>query len=363
MKKYGLIIIGIAVTLIIVLSYVGNSSQNTVQEILNTKPKHHTTTGFRNDPYIETAAPKGLLFFLRRFWGSVFIPDVPDGHELPDSESIRMLNSIKGDRIGWLGHASFLITLTGKTILTDPFFSEFASPVSWAGPRRIVGTGIPLDKLPPIDVVVISHDHYDHLDHETVTNLKNKAHIHVVVPLGLKTFFTERGYTKITELDWGQSVSIDGIQFSSLPAVHDSGRSVGNKNQTLWASWVIESLEKKIIFIGDTGYSETVFKRIGNKYSSFDYAILPIGAYEPRELMRMSHVTPEEAVKIGNDVHAKVMIASHWGTVSSLSDEPFWEPPRRFSKAGSKKGFSEKSLWVMKVGESRSLSLEVSPQQ
>ncbi len=341
---------------IVALSCSDNSSQNNGQTTLENRPEHHTTSAFRNHPFIETATPKGVLFFLRRFWGSIFIPDVPDGHKLSASESIRLFNSIKGDRVTWLGHAGFLVSLSGRNILTDPFFSEFASPVSWAGPRRIVDTGVPVDQLHPIDVVIISHDHYDHLDDETVSNFKNKEHIHVVVPLGLRTFFTERGYRNVTELDWGESISIDGIRFSSLPAVHDSGRAINNKNQTLWASWVIESQEKRIIFIGDTGYSKTVFKRIGNTYNSFDFAILPIGAYEPRELMWMSHVTPEEAVTIGRDVRAKKLIASHWGTVSSLSDEPFWEPPERFSKAGQKKGFSEKSLWVMKVGETRLLT-------
>ncbi|MEN8167898.1 MAG: MBL fold metallo-hydrolase, partial [Pseudomonadota bacterium] len=108
--------------------------------------------------------------------------------------------------------------------------------------------------------------------------------------------------------------------------------------------------------IGDTGYSETIFNSIGEEYGSFDYAILPIGAYEPRELMWMSHITPEEAVAIGKEVHAKTLIASHWGTVSSLSDEPPWEPPKRFKKAGFANGFSNKTLWVMKVGETRPLS-------
>jgi len=171
--------------------------------------------------------------------------------------------------------------------------------------------------------------------------------------LGLKPFFVERGYSNVTELDWGKSISIDGVELTSLPAVHDSARSTDDHNQTLWASWAIESSENRIIFIGDTGYSDTIFGEIGKEYSSFDYAILPIGAYEPRELMWMSHVTPEEAIAIGHDVHANTLIASHWGTVSSLSDEPTWEPPKRFIEAGLNKHFSEEALWVMKIGETR----------
>lgn len=326
---------------------------------MENKPKHHTITGFQNHPFVETAAPKGVFFYLRRFWGSVFTPDIPDEHTFSESESIQLLNSIKGDSVTWLGHASFIIKISEKTILTDPFLTEFASPVSWAGPRRFVDPGIPLDKLPPIDIVVVSHNHYDHLDDETVSNLKNKENIHVVVPLGLKPFFTERGYSNVTELDWGESVSIDNVELTSLPAVHDSARSTDDHNKTLWASWAIMSPENRIFFLGDTGYSDTIFNKIGEQYGLFDYAILPIGAYEPRKLMWMSHITPEEAVSIGNEVHANTLIASHWGTVSSLSDEPPFEPPTRYRKAGFDSGFSEETLWVMKIGETRPLSKKI----
>ena len=203
--------------------------------------------------------------------------------------------------------------------------------------------------------MIVSHNHYDHLDDETIRSLKNIETIHVVVPLGLKSFFTERGYKKVTELDWGESVAIGNIELTSLPAVHDSARSTYDRNKTLWSSWAIESPDRKVFFVGDTGYSEIIYRRIGEKYGSFDYAILPIGAYEPRKLMWMSHVTPEEAVSIGADVRANTLIASHWGTVSSLSDEPPFEPPKRFKKAGAENGFSEQEIWVMKVGETRPL--------
>ena len=173
-------------------------------------------------------------------------PDVPDGHELTELESLQLLNSIFSDRITWLGHTSFLITTSGVTILTDPFLSKRASPVSWAGPRRIVNLPIPINKLPPINIVIVSHNHYDHLDDKTVSELKNKNEIHVVVPLGLKSFFTERGYSKVTELDWGQSVSVEGIEITAESVVHDSARSTSDQNETLCASWVIKSLRKRI---------------------------------------------------------------------------------------------------------------------
>jgi len=347
-------------TILVVLSSCSSISlHSSEQASLENKPKHHTETGFQNHPFVETAAPKGIAFYLRRFWGSIFTPDIPDGHALSEKESIQLLNSIEGDRISWLGHATFLLRASEVTILTDPFLTEFASPVSWAGPRRFVSPGITLENLPQIDVVIVSHSHYDHLDDETIRSLKNKEKIHVVVPLGLKSFFVERGYEMVTELDWGESVSIQSVKITSHSAVHDSARSTSDHNHTLWSSWAIKSSERSIFFVGDSGYSKSVYSRIGELYGSFDYAIVPIGAYEPRELMWMSHTTPEEAVSLGLDVRANRLIASHWGTVSSLSDEPLFEPPEGFKKSGADNGFNERDLWIMKVGETRSLVNEI----
>ncbi len=336
----------------------GVQFQNGSKHVILEQPEHHTDTGFQNHPYVETAAPKGILFYLRRIWGSIFMPRAPDGHNLSKEEAMRLLNSIEGDRISWLGHATFLIKVNGKTILTDPFLSEFASPVSWAGPRRYIDSEISLENLPPIDIVIISHSHYDHLDDKTISSLKDKDRINVLVPLGLRSFFAERGYKNITELDWWDSVSLGSIKLTALPAVHDSARSTSDHNQTLWASWAIESKEKRVLFVGDSGYSSEIYSSIGKKFKSFDYAMLPIGAYEPRELMWMSHVTPEEAVSIGVDVNANTLIASHWGTISSLSDEPPFEPPFRFRKSALENGFLMDNIWVMKVGETRSILQE-----
>jgi L-ascorbate metabolism protein UlaG (beta-lactamase superfamily) len=344
----------LAFTTLIACSSTPFESQKTMRSEI--EAKHHTSSGYQNHPFVETAASKGPFFYMRRAWDSVFTPDIPESHVLTETESTKLLNSINRDRITWLGHASFLIRTAGITILTDPFLSKHASPVSWAGPKRVVDLPIPIKKLPAIDIVIVSHNHYDHLDDKTVRELENKNRIHVVVPLGLMSFFIERGYNKVTELDWGQSVTVEGIEITAESSVHDSARSTSDHNETLWASWVIESPQKRILFVGDTGYSDTTFNLIGHKYGAFDYAILPIGAYEPRELLWMSHVTPEEAVSIGIDVRAKSLIASHWGTISSLSDEPFFEPPVRFQKAGRDRGFSEKNLWIMKIGETRAIS-------
>ncbi|MDH5727557.1 MAG: MBL fold metallo-hydrolase [Gammaproteobacteria bacterium] len=255
----------------------------------------------------------------------------------------------------WLGHATFLLTLSNKIILTDPFLTEFISPVPWAGPRRFVKPGTLLEKLPPIDFIVLSHNHYDHLHDETIRHLKFKDRIQVLVPMGLKSFFTERGYENIHELDWGETISFKDLKFRAQPAVHDSGRSLSERNPSLWSSWVISTLKYKFFFAGDTAYSESFFKTFSQTHGRFDYAILPMGAYGPRQLMWTSHVTPEEAVSIGRETNSKVLVASHWGTVSSLCDEPMWQPPKRFRQAAKENDYKENQICIMKVGGTRQL--------
>lgn len=315
-------------------------------------PEHHTENGFRNFSKEKKVKGLGPAFYLRRIWHSIFLHDVPKEHYLPHTKAIQLRNSIPGDGITWLGHATFLIKISGKTILTDPFLTDFASPVSFGGPQRMLSPGIPLDQLPPIDFIIVSHNHYDHLDDKTIQKLQNKDKIQVLVPLGIKPFFTERGYTRVTELNWHNDITINNIKFISVPAVHNSGRSLNDKNKTLWSSWAIFGPDKKVYFGGDSAYSERVYKDIGNKYGPFDYAVVPIGAYEPRLRMKTHHMNPEEAVKAGMDLKATTLIASHWGTIN-LSDEPPWEPPELFLKAGFDGGFMENNLWIMKIGETR----------
>ncbi len=347
-------VLGVILVVIVVFTYFFLSALSKGEEGLDEIPAHHTSTGFKNDPYVATPSSLKVGFYLRRFWQSIMLPDVPEGHSMPVEDAIMQLQSADGDSVTWLGHASFLIRESGKTILTDPFLSEFASPVSWAGPRRYVAPGIPVEELPQVDILLISHNHYDHLDEETILSLQGKEAIHVVVPLGLKAFFVERGYPIVTELDWGESVSIGEINVRAMPAVHNSARTTSDRDQTLWAAWAISSPSRSGVFIGDTAYHSSTFKKLGQEYGPFAYAIIPIGAYEPREFMQVSHVNPEEAVTVGTELMAETVIASHWGTIS-LSDEPIWEPPKRFAEAGRKQGYTADDLWVMTIGETREL--------
>ena len=258
------------------------------------------------------------------------------------------------DTITWLGQSTFLIRMGGKVILTDPFLTANAFPVAGIGPRRFAPPGIAISNLPPVDMLIISHDHHDHLDPKTLKALPGKEKIEVFVPLGLMTFFAEIGYTKIREFDWFHSASVGDIAVTALPAVHNSGRGLNNKNKNLWCSWSLRAGTINLYFAGDTAYSPTAFTEIGDKHGPFDAALLPIGAYEPREFMIAYHVNPEEAVQMGIDLKARNMAAMHWGTLD-LSDEPYGEPPERFKAKALKEGISEERIWILKIGETRAI--------
>ncbi len=279
-------------------------------------------------------------------------PQVPQGHVIKESLALAELNHFSGsESVTWIGHSTYLMRLENKHILFDPFFSDLASPIPM-GPMRYVPPGISLGKLPPVDVIIISHNHYDHLDARTIDAMPGKEKIHVFVPLGLKTFFAKRGYTHIRELDWHQSVALDGLRLTALPGIHFSGRGLGDGNKTLWCSWAVCSENKSCFFAGDTAYSQTIFKDIGKGFGSFDVAIVPIGAYEPANVMQPVHTNPEQAIQLANDVKADLIIPSHWGTIV-LTDESPWEPPERYRAFAAKSNISRKRACIMKIGETR----------
>lgn len=316
---------------------------------------------FRNPPGSPTQTA-GLAdfapFFLRRAV-DVTPPLVPPGHVLPGAEARAALAAAGPETLTWLGHASFLIRIGGLTILTDPFLSDYASPVPGLGPKRYVPPGVPLEALPNIDAIVVSHNHYDHLDAGSVEkiSLKVRGKATAVVPRGLRSFFERRGFSDVRELEWGEGTFLrktsSSISLSCLPCIHFSGRSPFDRNATLWASWSIASPSLKVFFAGDTGYGP-VFAGIGARHGPFDVALLPIGAYEPASIMRPVHLNPEQAVAAGVDLRAVTLVAMHWGTIV-LTDEPPFEPPGRFRAAADRAGFPDGRAWVMKIGETRGI--------
>ena len=322
---------------------------------INGKPGHHTTNGYRNYPVIQkTPSSLGCAFYYGRFRAAFKNHKIPADHVLPEKQAVAQYKKLKGNTLTWLGQSSFLIRLNNKVILTDPFFAKRASPLPLFGPVRLVKPGISLKHLPQVHIIMISHNHYDHLDAKAVDSMPGKKDIHVFVPSGLKKFFSERGYIHIHEMDWHESTSVYNLKMTALPMVHYSNRGIRDKNKSLWCSWVIKTSSGRYFFAGDTAYSPTIFKKIGMDMKSFDLSLIPIGTYGNRKYGINNHLNPEEAVKVGIELNSRVIVGSHWGTID-LSEEPPFEPPKLFKKAVRKAGLTDDRIWIMKIGETRVL--------
>lgn len=253
----------------------------------------------------------------------------------------------------WIGHASVLLQIDGINILTDPHLTKRASPVSFAGPSRTTPPGLSIEDLPNIDIIVISHNHYDHLDYQTIRKITKKQRNNqplVLVPLKLKKLLESFGATNVMELEWWDKTIFKNLNIHSVPVQHWSNRSF-NTNKTLWCGWVFETQNFKCIFIGDTGYSKD-FLTIQEKFSHMDLALIPIGAYAPRWFMKDHHCNVEEAIQIHKDLKSKNSFAMHWGTFQ-LTDEPMDEPPRLLEKLSVEKDLSKDEFIAMIHGESK----------
>ncbi len=250
---------------------------------------------------------------------TAFIPPSPDPTKPPSPESIRLT---------WIGHSTFLIQHRGLNILTDPIFGD-CDPLPFVKIRRLMPPGIELNGLPRIDHVLISHSHYDHLDDPSIRALGN-AHgnnTRYWLPERLGPWFSGRDIERWQEMRWWQSIALPGaLTIYSVPAQHFSGRTPFDRDHTHWCGWVLRSPNRSIYFAGDTGYSPS-FREIGERFGGFDLAIIPIGAYNPRWMMKPVHMNPPEAVRAHLDVRSRYSVACHWGTFN-LSDEPVDEPPR-----------------------------------
>ena len=226
--------------------------------------------------------------------------------------------------VTWIGHATVLVRIDGITVLTDPVFSDRASPYQFVGPLRYRRAAVTVDELPAIDAVVISHNHYDHLDSGSVESLNDRfgSDLQWFVPLGLKQWMTDMGCVNVYESEWWQHSSLPNkpnYQFILTPAQHWSRRGLTDMNEVLWGSWTVQTPNKKFFFAGDTGYCPA-FKQIGQKYGPFDVSAIPIGAYDPKWVMSSQHVDPEEAVQIHEDIKSKFSFGIHWGTFTLTNE-------------------------------------------
>jgi N-acyl-phosphatidylethanolamine-hydrolysing phospholipase D len=251
----------------------------------------------------------------------------------------------------WIGHSTLLVQMGHLSLLTDPIWSRAAGPTAWLGPRRRVPPGLALDALPPIDFVVISHSHYDHLDLPTLVRLAQRdAATRFLVPLGDAQLLRDAGIRRVEEFDWGQGTRVGAVEVTCVPSQHWSQRSPFDARRTLWCAWVVAAPERRFYFMGDSGWFSG-FADVGRAFGPFDLAAVPIGAYEPAAIMRSHHLDPEHAVQAGLALGARRLVAMHFGTFD-LADEPFDEPPVRFRAAAARAGYGD-DAWVLRIGETR----------
>ena len=342
----------------------------------DTSSSHHVgspPTSFVNPwPSVQHLSPSDFL--KARFGYDDFKP-VPSSDKLVNVRKPDWGISKKGLKITWLGHATVLVETQsaagvsrGVRVLFDPVFSERTSPVSFAGPKRYVPKPCELDELPDVDIVAISHDHYDHMDSDTLVRLYKRQHGNIHFLVGLRNASRLRGFgigaDSITELDWWERVRLDiagigDVSMTCTPSQHSSGRGLFDRAATLWCSWTLESHEnpthdmisgvQKVFFAGDTGYRAVpkganesdvpccpAFKEIGERFGPFDLSLLPIGLYSPRHLLSTVHCTPEDALCLHKDLKSQKSVGMHYGTFRggiSQYYEEVTEPPKRFKEA------------------------------
>lgn len=303
------------------------------------RPTHHAERGFRNlDPgYAYPLLGRAVRAFGRIFEGRPNRGPVP---VVLDNDGREIRANGTAPTITWIGHSTFLVQIDGINVLTDPHWGTRASPVGFAGPRRLVEPGMHFEDLPRVHAVVISHDHYDHLDEATVARLAREHHPRFFVPLGLKAWFADLGITDVVELDWWEAREFRSVRFVCTPAQHSSGRGLRDQNLRLWSSWVVAGRDHRLFFAGDTGYFGA-FKEIGRQLGPFDVAAVPIGGYSSYRAHHPNHVNPEEALTVFEDIHARLMVPMHFGTFE-LNREPFREPPDRLLREALRRGLEER---------------------
>lgn len=250
----------------------------------------------------------------------------------------------------WIGHCTFLIEVVGFTVLTDPIWSSHCSPLPFSLLRRRTPLPLSLEDLPPIDFVLLSHNHYDHLDAKTVAYVSTfHPQTSWIVPLGMKSWFQKRGISSVYELGWWESHQCSRCTITAVPAQHFSGRTLWDKNRTLWNGYVFETGEKRFYFTGDTGYNEIDFKAIGNQWPYMDLSLIPIGTYSPQKFMQPVHINPYEAVQIHQDVRSVFSLGMHWKTFH-LSDEPPERPPYDLYLAMKEKALPFETFLPIEIG-------------
>lgn len=351
---------------------VGASSATATQRVTEAVPPrvpvpslrapHHAPDGTFQNPWPDST-PRGWLDVLR--WTrerrtQSHAPTPPRGSFATATPVVAQPRASANDSSAtWIGHSTVLLQVGGLNVLTDPMFSARAFPVQWMGPRRVMEPALSIEALPPLDVVLLSHSHYDHLDKPAVKRIA-RLHPHAtwVVPLGLASYVRGWGAQDVIELDWWQRADIRGLGVMATPARHFSARRLGDRNRSLWCGYALQIGERRAYFAGDTAYHPE-FGLIAERGGPFDLVMMPIGAYDPRWFMHVVHVDPEEAmcaivdlVAPFGDAPMPLVLGIHWGTFR-LTDEAMDEPPQRMVARWRESGFDPERLWIAKFGETR----------
>jgi len=340
------------------------TQERPVRSASDARGDHHAPDGSFRNPWPDSD-PRGwrdVLRWRRQRRGQVLAADPPRDSFPTARPEISFPRARDTDYSAtWIGHSTVLLQFGGLNIITDPVFSQRAFPVQWAGPRRIMEPAIAIHALPPLDIVLLSHTHYDHLDKPAVRQLA-RAHPNAtwIVPLDVGEYIRGWGVREIVELDWWQQSTVGALRVTATPARHFSARRLGDRNKTLWSGFAFELQGKRVLFAGDTAYHDR-FRQVGERCGPFDFVMIPIGAYDPRWFMHVVHVDPEEAVQIYQDLAAPhagkplpLMLAIHWGTFR-LTDEAMDEPPRRTIERWRAVALADDRLWVARFGETRML--------
>ena len=325
---------------------------------MENKPYHHLPNGSFRNPEGSPERSENIKWSYRVFnkEKKKLNIEYPSDHIINSEEVLNNLELYKNeDYVAWIGHATFLIKLGNTTIITDPLFSKNAGPLIF-GPKRYVSPAIKLNEIPKIDLFLLTHNHYDHLDYSTIKSFPYKES-RVLTPLKLSKYFIRNGFKHVNELDWYDEIKInDDIKVTLLPAVHWSKRTLTDTNKTLWGNFLIEYKNKRIFFGCDTGYGN-IYKKLGQQFGPIDLTFINIGAYDFRPMFNKSiyHATPEEALNIAQDLKSNKVIGMHWGTIV-LSLEPIMEPPIRFKNSAEKYNFKKDDAIIFKIGQVTKLS-------
>jgi N-acyl-phosphatidylethanolamine-hydrolysing phospholipase D len=290
-----------------------------------------------------------ILWRLGYYSDGDLLPKKPDGFIYPSP-----IQPFKRDLPSavWIGHSTYLVDFGGFCLLTDPVWDLHCSPIPISSLKRHTEVPFPLEAIGPLDLVLISHNHYDHLDEKSVLKIaQSRPELRWMVPKGLSPWFRRRGIDHVVELDWWKSTEVMGHRITAVPAQHFSGRTLWDKNKTLWNGYVVESLAtgKKLYFVGDTGYNEVDFKEIGRRFAPIDLSLIPIGTYSPRIFMAPVHSSPYDGVAIHADVGSQLSLGMHWKTFH-LSDEPLDRPPYDLYLAMKEKNLSFATFLPVDIG-------------